>query len=358
MNQSVYKRLIHKLIDWLIAFCVACLLLWFVITQPTFKQSTVLQASQLVDVQKLKDHVLLLTGGYAPRTINYDNLNNTADYIYRQFSTVGVPEYQYVNTISKQYRNISLQLGPDTKELYVIGAHYDAEDDSIDTEGNASGVATLIELARHLARNNDSLDIGVILIAYPLSLNQSDNIVDTGSYYHARSLKQQNKNIRLMISLDSVGRINTVNNTNEHPFKFMRLLYPHKENSMNLVGRLNDFISIRELKKGFKSSSELSLNTHNLPESFGKTQSSDHINYWRQGYPAVLISDALYSNISSKEVLKVKPEVDMTERFDYEKMAGLVDGLYQAIIQTSANGDNKTLLVRRARNKKKNTALY
>jgi len=141
MYQSVLKRFTQKLIDWLIAFCVSILVLWFVITQPIFDHS-IQQETQMVDTEKLKRHVQLLTGGYAPRTINYDNLNHAADYIYRQFSSVGLPQYQMINAISKQYKNVVLQLGPDTEELYVIGAHYDAEDDSIDTEGNASGVAS------------------------------------------------------------------------------------------------------------------------------------------------------------------------------------------------------------------------
>jgi len=348
MSQSLTKRFTQKLIDWLIAFCVSLLVLWFVITQPVFNQ-TIQQDTQVVDAEKLKRHVQLLTGGYAPRTINYDNLNHAADYIYRQFSTVGIPEYQLISTISKQYKNVSLQLGPDTQELYVIGAHYDAEDDSIDTEGNASGVATLIELARHLAENYEKLGIGVILIAYPLSLNQADNVVNTGSFFHAQSLKNENKKIRLMVSLDSVGQIKTAE-SNKHPFKFLEYLYPEQDNAINVVGRLKDFKHIRELKKGFNNSSSLALTSHNLPESFNKSHSSDHINYWKQGYPAVLISDYLYSEIDNDS--KYKAEVNPQDRLDYEKMANLVNGLFQVIMQTRTDEQDKTQLAQRSKNKK------
>lgn len=355
MSQSISKRFVQKLIDWLIAFCIAIVALWFVITQPVYIQKQQ-QNKETVDIKKLKRHVQLLTGGYAPRTINYDNLNHTADYIYRQFSSIGIPEYQLISTISKQYKNVSLQLGPDTREIYVIGAHYDAEDDSIDTEGNASGVSTLIELARHLAENNHKLEIGVILVAYPLSLNQSDNAINTGSYYHAKSLKKDKKKIRLMISLDSVGQLNQYTESNKHPYKFMEYLYPNKENSINLVGRFKDIVSIRALKQGFNGSSSLALSTHNLPESFNKTYSSDHSNYWKQGYPAVLISDMLYSN--RKESLKYEPQVDPQDRLDYEKMANLVNGLYQVIVQARKSEEERTLLAQRAKNKEETSLLY
>ncbi|MEH6455588.1 MAG: M28 family peptidase [Cocleimonas sp.] len=356
MSQSLSSRLIRKLIDWLIAFCGATLFLWFITTQPVFINEYSSSTSS-VDTQELKKHVQLLTGGYAPRTLDSGNLNNTADYIYRQFSSVGSPEYQTINTISQQYYNVFLKLGPDTEELYVVGAHYDAEDDSIDTEGNASGVATLIELARNLAENSNKLKIGVVLVAYPLSLNQTDNMVNTGSYFHASSLKNNNKNVRLMVSLDSVGQLKLQNNEQVHPYKFMDFLYPQEDDTINLVGRLQDFSNIRELKKGFNSNSSLSLNTHNLLETFNKRQSSDHVSYWNQGYPAVLISDK--SNYKGYGRVKIeRSSVQLTDRLDYEKMAMLVNGLFQVVIQVETKDEDKTHLAQGSLYNRAKSLLY
>ena len=353
MSQSLSQRLIQKLIDWLIAFSGASLLLWFFLVQPVFTHKSD-DISNTVDTELLKKHVQLLTGGYAPRTINYNNLNDAADYIYRQLEGFGIPSYQTINTISQQYRNVSLQLGPDTEEVYVIGAHYDSEDDSIDTEGNASGIATLIELARHLAEHNNRLKIGVILIAYPLSQNQSDNIVNTGSYFHANSLKEQNKKVRLMISLDGVGQKYLEGNAKKRTNRLLSLIYPENNNNVNLIGRLKDFRNIRELKKGFVGNSSLSLYSRNLLESFNKTQSSDHINYWKQGYPAVLISD----NKSRNSVLSEKSTVSPIDRLNYEKMAKLVDGLFQVVLQTKVSPEDNVRLARKSRNRKVDSALY
>ena len=136
MRHTFCNRLTHKLIDWLIAFFVSCFVLWFVVTQPLFPDSIGGTNKQAVNSQKLKEHVFLLTHGYSPRSIGYDNLNHTVKYIYRQFSSIGTPEYQNINTVSQQYRNVVLHLGPDTQEVYVVGAHFDAKDDSIDSKGN------------------------------------------------------------------------------------------------------------------------------------------------------------------------------------------------------------------------------
>ena len=347
MSQSFSKFLINTITDWLIAFFAVSLLLWFVLTQPVLDLFND-PVEQLVETQELKKHVELLTQGYAPRTLNYDNLNNTAEYIYSELSNVGIPEYQYIETISQQYRNVFLQLGPDTQEVYVIGAHYDAKDDSIDSEGNASGIATLIELARQLAKNNEKLDIGVILIAYPISMNQSDNMVDTGSFFHAKSLKEKNKSVRLMISLDSVGQFVENTRSDSQSFDFRKIVKAEKENSINLIGRFKDFKTIRTLKKRFNHTSQLSLQSQNFLENHNENISGDHINYWRQGFPAVLISDVIrYENTTDTQ-----GETELMDRLDYDKMANLATGLFQVIIQTQAGESDKTQLAQRARNKK------
>jgi len=354
MSRSVSQRLTQKLIDWLIAIAISVIAIWFVITQPIIEPIK-LGISQTVNTDNLQQHVQILTRGFAPRTLDYNNLNHTAKYIFDQFSNIGRPEFQPVNTISKQYQNVALQLGPDTQELYVIGAHYDAENNSIDTEGNASGVATLIELARHLAENSHKLGIGVVLVAYPISLNQSDNVVNTGSFIHAQNLKNNNRDVRLMFSLDSVGQIQSNLHAEKHSFNFMKLFQAEKENTMNLVGRLKDFVSIRALKKSFNQTADLSMKSHNLPESFHKSHSSDHLSYWKQGYSAVLISDFVSTDKQAQS--EYISRVDPKDRLDYNKMASLINGLFDIILNTNPDAEDKTQLAQQTKNDKVKTLL-
>ena len=148
----------------------------------------------------------------------------------------------------------------------MIAAHYDAENNSIETEANASGIATLIELARELSLNVNNLGIRVILAAYPLSHNRSSILDDTGSFYHAESLKSSGNDVLLMIYLDSVGRYTEEMGSQKHPYKFMSLLYPEEGNYIHLSSRLEDFKKVRDFKKSFKRASELPLYSQNLPE--------------------------------------------------------------------------------------------
>jgi len=343
MSDNVVKKFTQKLTDWLIATFIALLFVWFIVTQPVFKNDTAL-VGKLADSQNLKNHVQLLTVGYAPRTINYDNLNATADYIFRQFETIGKPGFQYLDRLSKQYRNVVLHLGPDTKEVYVVGAHYDAENDSIDSEGNASGVATLIELARQVAKQAHQLGTGITFVAYPISTNQTENVTSTGSFLHAKTLLKKNKQVNLMLSLDSVGRFNSESGSQRHPHSFMQMLYPNEGNYLNMIGRVQDIYKIRALKKSFQKHSQLPLYSQNLPEYFTKAQSSDHLSYWRYGFPAILISD-------TKHYRKLKDKnTNLIDSLDYDKMAMLVDGLTKALLHNTVSNINNERIVQRSRN--------
>ncbi len=348
-TSNLAKRLASKLTDWLIALFVASVLIWFTVTQPIFsfvKEDTAPE----VDVKRLERHVRMLTNEYAPRTLDSAQLKKTAKYISNEFIGLGRVRYQYINTLAGNYQNVILNLGADSKEVFVIGAHYDAENSSHDTEGNASGVSALIELARQLSKNAEKLPLRVVLVAYPLSSNQSSRIETTGSYIHAESLKDSGKEVRLMVSLDSVGIYNSDKQSQKHPYNFMKLFYPEQGNYINLTGRLTDFSEVRQLKRSFKRVSKLPLYSQSIPQNLLGSKSVDHQNYWKMGYPAVLMSDTAElrtknepkggkGRSASKSKLKHVPENDI----DYEKVAMLVQGLYQ-VVMDSGEPANKPLI--------------
>ncbi len=343
------NRLAIKLTDWLIAFCGASFLIWFTVTQPIFSFAKQYSAPE-VDVKRLERHVRLLTNEYAPRTLEGAQLKKTGKYIANEFIGLGRVEYQNIETLAGNYQNVLLNLGADSQEVFVVGAHYDAEDSSQDTEGNASGVSALIELARHLSKNVEKLPLRVVLVAYPLSSNQSDRIESTGSFIHADSLRTSGKDVRLMVSLDSVGIYNSDKQSQKHPYNFMKLFYPEQGDYINLTGRLTDFTEVRQLKRSFKRVSKLPLYSQSVPQNLLGTHSVDHQNYWQMGYPAVLMSDT--AELRKRESLKQgkgrsfdalkdkdKPELGI----DYEKVAMLVQGLYQ-VVMDSGTPANKPLI--------------
>ena len=101
------------------------------------------------------------------------------------------------------YRNVLARFGPDTPERIVLGAHYDAAGDDPGADDDASGVAGLIEIARMLAASPPP--IRVELAAYTLEEPPGFATEAMGSVVHARSLKEADVRVRLMMSLEMIG---------------------------------------------------------------------------------------------------------------------------------------------------------
>ena len=339
MFEQFYRNLIQKITDWLVVFLGVLLILWTAFTVPVFSWSHDKQISTDISLVVLKSHVSALINDFAPRTIEYGNLNITAHYIYDQLKRFGDVKYQPYSTLGGRFSNVELKLGPDTKEVFVIGAHYDAENDSLDVDGNASGIATLIELAHQLSKSEDKLPIRVILVAYPLSQGRSAIRENMGSYNHAKSLVKAKKKVRLMLSLDGVGSFNSEDKSQSYPYKFLNYIYPSKGDYIGIIARIQDYTKVRAMKKSFVSASELPLYSFNVPESFSLTSSEDHLNYQRLGFPAVLITDMA-------QYREKKPHIDdIVERLDYEKIAMLIKGLYQVVMDAEKPENDTEMFV-------------
>ena len=321
--------IITKLVDWILAFFLVIATLWFLFTQPVFwiQKNAINQTT--VSTELLRKHVVTLIEDYSPRTVEYGNLNLTAHYIHDELKEYGKTSYQTYRTLTRSYSNVLLELGPNTKEILVIGAHYDAENNSLDTEGNASGVAALIELARVLSEAESRLPIRVHIIAYPFSQNISDHVEYMGSYNHAEFLKDSHVKVRLMISLDSVGRFNNKKNSQKYPLDFMSILYPNKGNYISLISSLKNFKEIRSFKESFASASSLPIRSFTTPQILSQNRFLDHINYQLHGFPAVLLTDtAEYRTTLAKGVIK---------QLDMDSMALLVKGLYHTVMDSKAS---------------------
>lgn len=339
MFKQFIKSLIQRITDWIVVFFAVVFILWFAFTVPIFSWSHDKQTSTDISTVVLKSHVAALIHDFAPRTIEYGNLNITAHYIFDQLKRFGAVRYQPYSTLGGRFSNVELELGPDTHEVFVIGAHYDAENDSLDVDGNASGVATLIELAHQLSKYEAKLPIKVILVAYPLSQGYSAIRENMGSYNHAKSLIKAKKDVRLMLSLDGVGSFSDKDKSQNYPYKFLNYIYPDKGDYIGLITRLQDFSKVRALKKSFVSASPLPVYSFNVPDNYSLTSSQDHLNYQRLGFPAVLVTDTAKFRVKNKKI------EDVVDRLDYEKMALLIKGLFQVIIDSKPSEEKDVMVV-------------
>jgi Zn-dependent M28 family amino/carboxypeptidase len=320
----------HRLRRILIVLSVAIFLslaaVWFLITQPLFINRPSVESVN-VDPAWLEAHVRRLSEQLVPRDQSRtDNLDRVAEYVRAKFEEAG-------GTISEQpfevggrtYRNVIADFGPDSKERIVVGAHYDAYHSFPGADDNASGVAGLIELAMLLGKAH--LLRRVELVAYTLEEPPYFQSAHMGSMVHAESLRTQGVSVKAMLSLEMIGCFKDEPNSQEFPVSLLRVFYPSRGNFISVVGGLGDGFLVRRVKSAMRSASPLPVYSINAPRFVPGVDFSDHLSYWKAGYPAVMITDtAFYRNRNYHTVN------DTADKLDYKRMAMVVEGVYAAVL--------------------------
>ena len=281
-----------------------------------------------VEVEALKRHVYELAVTYHPRSVeNYAKLEAAGDYVLAQMRAAGAaPEIQNVDVNGTVYRNIISRFGPAEGPLLVIGAHYDACGDTPGADDNASGVAALLELTRLLAR--DPPPQPVELVAYTLEEPPYFRTDFMGSFWHARELARQKREVRLMVSLEMIGFYRDEPQSQNYPVAGLGVMYPDQGNFVALVGAFNDVGNIRRVKALFKGASDLPVESINAPSSVPGVDFSDHASYWRFDMPALMVTDtAFLRNPNYHEA------GDTPDTLDYARMAKVVRAMHAVAMQ-------------------------
>lgn len=299
----------------------------FWISQPTFFITP--DNQELVDRERLKLHVKTLSETFYPRNFaNIKNLDKSALYIKEEFEKAkGKVSEQPYKADDQIFKNVIAEFGPDSEERIVIGAHYDAAGALPAADDNASGVAGIIELAHLLGKTE--LPIKVELVAFTLEEPPYFNTKHMGSAIHSKSLKEKNIKIRFMISVEMIGYFSDLPNSQDFPISLMGLLYPTTGNFITVIGNLGNGSTVRRVKKSMQKASSLPVYSINAPRSIPGIDFSDHLNYWDQGYDALMVSDtAFYRNKN------YHTPNDTFEKLDYNRMAKVVEGLYKVVLDS------------------------
>ena len=164
--------------------------------------------------ERLSRHVYYLASdSLRGRAAGSEDAAKAAAYIVNQFEEIGIQPYfedGWYQTFEKNgstYKNVVGVIpgkDPVLKDEYIIiGAHYDhlgVRNDQIynGADDNASGTATIIEVARILKSQQNNLKRSVIVAAF-----DAEEIGLWGSNYLSRKLDLSK--VQLMISIDMVG---------------------------------------------------------------------------------------------------------------------------------------------------------
>ncbi|MEG4938880.1 M28 family peptidase [Microcoleus sp. F4-D5] len=247
-------------------------------------------------------------------------------YIREQWAQWGTVEIDDFSVRGRIHHNLILDLPPfdqaSKKQLppIVIGAHYDTVPGSPGADDNATGVAVLLELARDIA--SAPLKYPVQLVAFDM-----EEYGYLGSSHHAAKYKQQQESIRLMICLEMLGYCNHNPNSQNYPAG-LKYFYPNYGNFIALIGNLQtvpDLINLTDkIRKSGQPCEWLSVPNQGLivPD----TRRSDHVPFWDNGDPAIMVTDT--ANMRNPHYHR---ESDRIETLDLDFLAGVCQGLVEAI---------------------------
>lgn len=283
--------------------------------------------SQTSDSLLVRNHLLFLTKASDRSYLNTKRLDSVADYIKNHFSLYAqeVREQKF-SVGGKVYRNIICSFDTSHKKRIIVGAHYDVCGKQAGADDNASGVSGLLELARMLSTKD--LQYRIDLVAYTLEEPPYFRTEMMGSYMHAKELSEKNIPVKGMISLEMIGYFDERKRTQDYPVGAMKLFYGSRGNYIATVQKFGNGSFANRFRRNFRSSCAVKSKKLKAPAWIPGVDFSDHLNYWKFGYSALLITDtAFYRNKNYHE------PTDTIETLNIPQMCKVIDGVAKALLQ-------------------------
>ena len=320
-----------KMLILLALILLALFWAWYSLTQPLFESPPPAEGLPRANPKALETHVRALCR-FAPRDSDHPaNLERAAAYVYGELHKAGGRvTSQTFQADGRSYRNVLATFGPESRTRVIVGAHYDAFDAAPGADDNASGVAALIEVARLLGGASEelpALKLQVDLAAYALEEPPYFRSELMGSAMHAKWLKGSGVEVKAMLCLESIGYYSDAPGSQRLPHPMLRFLYPTRANFVAVVGQWNAGSLVRRVKESMTAAGDLPVRSIDAPSSLAGVDFSDHLSFWREGYPAVMITGtAFYRND------RYHTAGDTPDTLDYVRLAKATRGVANAVV--------------------------
>ncbi|MBL7157238.1 MAG: M20/M25/M40 family metallo-hydrolase [Candidatus Omnitrophica bacterium] len=282
----------------------------------------------MTPVERLKGHVYKLSHEIGERNIyKYGNLNEAAEYIIEKFKSFGYePEFQSYSACGKIFKNIIVTKPGDEEpgKTLILGAHYDSHK-SPGADDNASSVAGLLEVARNLRDKKSACTIKFIAFA-----NEEPPFFKTknmGSRVYTKAAKEKGENIKGALILEMIGYYSDKPRSQHYPPIF-NFFYPSAGNFIGVVGNFRSKGFVKNIVSSFKTGTDFPIEWVLGPSILPGIDYSDNWSFWKEGYPAVMITDtAFYRNPHYHKAS------DTYETLNYEGISEVVKGLTASLAQ-------------------------
>ncbi len=272
-------------------------------------------------VDRLRRHVEHLAGEIGERNVfRPGTLDAAARYIESQWVAQGyevVPVAYEVEGV--ECANLEATLAGSGAEVFVVGAHYDSVRGSPGANDNGSGVAALLEISRLLAGERPGTTLRFVAFVNeepPFFWGRS-----MGSMVYAERARERGDRVVGMLSLETIGYYSSEPGSQRYP-PLMRFFFPDRGDFLGFVSNFRSRRLLRRAVAAFQAASDWPLQSVSMFEFVPGITWSDHLSFWRQGWPALMITDTApyrYPWYHSAQ--------DTPEKVNYEALARVTDGL-------------------------------
>jgi len=254
-------------------------------------------------------------------------LADTADYIEREWHAMGYEVLRQTYELDGvPWSNLEITR-PGTRrpeEILLIGAHYDTVIGSPGANDNGSGVAAILEMARHFTKVKTDRTVRFVAFVNeeaPFYLSGQ-----MGSMVYARAARERGDDIQLMLSLETIGYYSERPGSQHYPPLF-RSFYPDQGNFIAFVSNLRSRAMLSRFTAAFRQHSQFPAEQLATFSLIPGVAWSDHASFWRYGYRALMVTDTAFYRYRHYHM-----PTDKADELDYVAMAAVTEGLERAVI--------------------------
>jgi len=277
-----------------------------------------------ISPQRLRTHVYELAGKIGEHNIFHpDALHAAEAYITEEWRQQGYAvDKQTYTAQGVECANLEITCpgSGGNSDVILIGAHYDSVLGSPGANDNGSGVAALLELSRLFKETPPASSLRFVAF-----VNEEPPFFywgNMGSMVYAQAARQRGDSIRFMISLETIGCYRNQRGSQGYP-PLLKYFYPDAGNFITFVSNLRSRRVMRDCARAFASVSDFPIETIATLSIVPGVSWSDHLSFWRQGYPAFMITDTAFYRYPYYHTAQ-----DTPDKLNYVPFADMASGLF------------------------------
>ncbi len=249
-------------------------------------------------------------------------LDAAADWLTNELKATDVQTYE---ADGHPCRNLGLEIRGTSKpdEIVVIGGHYDSVVGSPGANDNGSGAAATLALARRFAGTAPARTLRFVEFTNEEPPHFMTPLM--GSHVYARRCATRKEKIVAMLSLETMGYFSDEKGSQNYPLG-LGWIYPSRGNFIAFVANWTSRRLMKRVVKTFRANSAIPAETGALPAGIPGVAWSDQWSFWEHGYPGIMVTDT-----APFRYPHYHEPTDTPDKVDYEKLAGVVEGLVPVI---------------------------